>query len=53
MKKKNTLLKVPNINSSDAHVKNLIYKVEDDLFNSHYKLCDCNVFPEKDLIMNK
>ena len=38
MKKNNNLLEVPNINSSDAQVKNLIYKIEDALFNSHYKL---------------
>ena len=49
MKKNNNLLKVPNINSSDAQVKNLIYKIKDDLFNSHYKssskseyLCVCS-----------
>ena len=49
MKKNNNLLEVPNINSSDAQVKNLIYKVEDYLFNSHYKssskseyLCVCS-----------
>ena len=48
MKKNNNSLEVPNINSSDAHVKNLIYKI-DDLFNSHYKsspkseyLCVCS-----------
>ena len=49
MKKNNNLLQVPNINSSDAQVKKLIYKVEDNLFNSHYKssskpeyLCVCS-----------
>ena len=49
MKKNNNLLEVPNINSSDAQVKNLIYKIDDDIFNSHYKsspkseyLCVCS-----------
>ena len=49
MKKNNNLLEVPNINSSDAQVKNLIYEIEDDLFNSLYKssskseyLCVCS-----------
>jgi len=32
------LLEVPNINSRDAKVKKLIYKVEDNLFNSYSKL---------------
>ena len=49
MKKNTNLLKVPNINSRDAQVKKLIYKVEDFLFNSNYKssskseyLCVCS-----------
>ena len=49
MKKINNLLEVPNINSSDAQVKKLIYKIEDDLFNSKFKssskpnyLCICS-----------
>ncbi len=49
MKKNNNLLEVPNINSSDAQVKKLIYKIEDDLFNSKDKsssksnhLCVCS-----------
>jgi len=49
VKKNNNLLEVPNINSSDAQIKKLIYKVEDNLFNSCYKssskseyLCVCS-----------
>ena len=49
MKKDNNLLDVPNIYSSEAQVKKLIYKVEDDLFNGFYKsssnfeyLCVCS-----------
>jgi len=49
VKKNNNLLEVPNINSSDAQVKKLIYKVEDNVFNSNYKssskskyLCVCS-----------
>ena len=47
MKKNNNFLEVPNINSSDAQVKKIIYKVEDKLFNNHYKskseyLCVCS-----------
>ena len=49
MKKNNNLLKVPNINSSDAQVKKLIYKIEDNLFKNYYKsslkskyLCVCS-----------
>jgi len=49
VKKNTNLLKVPNINSRDAQVKKLIYKVEDFLFNSNYKssskseyLCVCS-----------
>ena len=49
MKKNTNLIKVPNINSRDAQVKKLIYKVEDFLFNSNYKssskseyLCVCS-----------
>ena len=47
--KNNKLLEVPNINSSDAEVKKLIYKVEDNLFNSFFNsssnseyLCVCS-----------
>ena len=48
MKKNNNLLEVPNINSSDAQVKNIIHKIKDNLFNSYYKsskseyLCVCS-----------
>ena len=49
MKKNNKFLEVPNINSSDVQVKKLIYKVEDNLFNSFFKssskseyLCVCS-----------
>ena len=47
MKKNNNFLEVPNINSSDAQVKNVIYKVEGDLFNNDSKpsskyLCVCS-----------
>ena len=49
MKKDNNLIDVPNINSSEARVKKLIYKVEDNLFNGLYKsssrseyLCVCS-----------
>ena len=49
MKKNNNLIDVPNINSSEARVKKLIYKVGDNLFNSLYKssskseyLCVCS-----------
>ena len=38
MKKNKNFLEVPNINSSEARVKKLIYKVEDNLFNSLYNL---------------
>ena len=33
MKKNNNLLEIPNINSKDAKLKNLIYDVKDSLFN--------------------
>jgi len=49
VKKNNNLLEVPNINSRDAQIKKLIYKVENNLFNSFYKssskseyLCVCS-----------
>ena len=49
MKKNNNLLEVPNINSSEAKVKKLIYTIDDNLFNSFYKsssksqyLCVCS-----------
>ena len=49
MKKNNNLLEVPNINSSDARIKKLIYEIEADLFNRKYKsssksnhLCICS-----------
>ena len=49
MKNNNNLLKVPNINSSDAQVKKLIYEVEENLFDNFYKtsskseyLCVCS-----------
>ena len=49
MKNIKNLLKVPNINSSDAQVKKLIYKIEDNLFDNFYKtssksehLCVCS-----------
>ena len=49
MKKNHNLLEVPNINSSDAQVKKIIYKVDENLFNCHYKssskseyLCVCS-----------
>ena len=49
MKKNTNLLEVPNINSRDAIVKKLIYRVEDDLFNRYFKslskseyLCICS-----------
>ena len=49
MKKNNYLLKVQNINSSDAEVKKLIYKIDDKLFNILFKssskseyLCVCS-----------
>ena len=49
MKKDNNLIDVPNINSSEAKVKKLIYKVDDNLFNVLYKssskseyLCVCS-----------
>ena len=49
VKKNTNLLEVPNINSRDALVKKLIYRVEDDLFNRYFKslskseyLCICS-----------
>ena len=49
MKKDNNLLEVPNTNSSEAQVKKVIYKVEDNLLNSLNKssstseyLCVCS-----------
>ena len=49
MKKNNNLLQVPNINARDAKVRKLIYKVENNIFNSDFKstsrsnyLCVCS-----------
>ena len=49
MKENNNLIEVPNINSSDAQVKKVIYKVEDNVFNRDFKsvskseyLCVCS-----------
>ena len=38
MKKNTNFLEVPNINSRDAQIKKLIYKVEDNLFNCNKEL---------------
>ena len=49
MNKNTNLLEVPNINSRDAQVKKVIYKVENDFFDNHSKssykseyLCVCS-----------
>ncbi|ABM71920.1 FAD linked oxidase, N-terminal [Prochlorococcus marinus str. MIT 9515] len=49
MKKNKNLLEVPNINSSDAQLKKIIYKVEDNIFNRFFNsfskseyLCVCS-----------